>query len=438
MLCVCLAASVCAQAPVPPTSAEPQKVTALQLDELLGPIALYPDPLVAIILPAAATPSDVVLANRMVVSKADAATIEKQPWDASVKALTHYPDVLKWMDENLAWTTSAGNAFVNQSTDVMNSIQQLRAKAKANGNLASTPQQKIETSEDKIVIVPAEPSVIYVPQYDPQVVYAASATPVVTPLISFGVGLAVGAWLNNSCNWYGGGVWCGGGGYGYGGSYNNNATINNNVNINNGGQAWQPPANRPGAPARPGGAGGVTRPGGPGGTGGAGGAGGPGGAGKPGGPGNIGGAGGPGGAGKPSGPGSIGGAGGPGGVDKPSGPGNVGGAGGAGKPSGPGNVGRAGNAGQRPSQLPANSSRPSGGGSGSSANRPSQSPANRPSSDAFSGYGRGNSTREASSRGQSSRQSSSSGGGGASRSSGGGGRSGGGGAGGRSGGGGRR
>ncbi|MEI8341740.1 MAG: DUF3300 domain-containing protein, partial [Verrucomicrobiota bacterium] len=233
LLCFCLAVSVCAQVPAPPVSTEPQKLTAAELDALLGPIALYPDPLVAIILPASATPSDVVIADRMVASKADPATIEQQPWDPSVKALTHYPDVLKWMDDNLPWTTSVGNAFVNQPTDVMNSIQQLRAKAKAAGNLTSNPQQTVEQQDEKIVIVPAEPAVIYVPQYDPQIVYVQSATPVVAPLITFGAGLAMGAWLSNGCNWYGGGVWCGGG-YGWNnGSYHNNVNINNNININN-------------------------------------------------------------------------------------------------------------------------------------------------------------------------------------------------------------
>ena len=95
-----------------------------------------------------------------------------QPWDDSVRSLVRYPDIVKWMDQNLEWTTQVGDAFLNQPADVMNTIQQLRAQAIAAGTLVDCPQQRIVKERDCIRIVPAEPDLIYVPQYDPEVVYA--------------------------------------------------------------------------------------------------------------------------------------------------------------------------------------------------------------------------------------------------------------------------
>ena len=159
--------------PSPPGAAQPapQPLTQEELKQLVGPIALYPDALIALILPASTVPSDLVLAARFVASKGDPAQAANQPWDDSVKSLVRYPDMVKWMDQNLEWTTQLGEAFLDQPADVMNTIQQLRAQARAAGTLVDTPQQKVVEEQSNIRIVPAEPEVIYVPQYDPEVVY---------------------------------------------------------------------------------------------------------------------------------------------------------------------------------------------------------------------------------------------------------------------------
>src|SRR5262249_44325448 len=141
-----LGALLCAQdagtpaAPVDPALAPPVAATAplkrapQELEQLVGPIALYPDALIAIILPAATVPTDIVLAARSVrENPGDRSQIEHRGWDASVKSLTSYPDVLKWMDENLQWTQQLGEAFLVQPADVMEAIQRLRAKAREAG-----------------------------------------------------------------------------------------------------------------------------------------------------------------------------------------------------------------------------------------------------------------------------------------------------------------
>jgi hypothetical protein len=208
--CLLLAAPLRAQTPAPPPQSPVPEESASPnlppeaLNQLLAPIALYPDALVALILPASSVPSDVVLAARYLSSNGDSAQIANQPWDDSVKSLANYPDVLKWMDQNLEWTTQVGDAFLNQPADVMNTIQQLRAQAVAAGNLVDTPQQKIVKEETCIRIVPAEPDVIYVPQYDPEVVYVEPYEPYGTylgPALTFGIGFAVGPWLNYDCDW---------------------------------------------------------------------------------------------------------------------------------------------------------------------------------------------------------------------------------------------
>ena len=137
------ALSMPAQTAVPPPMPEYQPLSDQQLDQLLGPIALYPDPLIAQILPASTLPTQIVLADRYVTGGGDPNQIDQQPWDASVQALAHYPNVLKWMDDNLNWTTDLGQAFLNQQQDVMDSIQRLRASAQNLGNLQSTPQQQV-------------------------------------------------------------------------------------------------------------------------------------------------------------------------------------------------------------------------------------------------------------------------------------------------------
>ena len=131
--------------PLPPAPFEqnaPHQLSAEELNGLLAPIALYPDALVALILPASTVPTDLVLAARYVASNGDPAQVSNQPWDDSVKSLVRYPDVLKWMDQNLEWTTTVGEAFIAQPADVMNSIQRLRADAVAAGNLTDTPSSK--------------------------------------------------------------------------------------------------------------------------------------------------------------------------------------------------------------------------------------------------------------------------------------------------------
>src|SRR5580698_3466763 len=117
--------------------------SSAQLDDLLKPVALYPDPLLAQIFAAATLPSEIVLADRYVNQGGDITQADQQPWDPSVQALVHYPTVLKWLDDNLPWTTEVGQAFASQQQDVMDSIQRLRAEAQAEGNLQSTPQENV-------------------------------------------------------------------------------------------------------------------------------------------------------------------------------------------------------------------------------------------------------------------------------------------------------
>ena len=207
LICFLLPGFLRAQAPQPPLpppvtqeSAAP-RLPQEALNQLLAPIALYPDALVAVILPASTVPSDVVLATRFISSNGDPAQVANQPWDDSVKSLIRYPDVLRWMDQNLEWTTQVGVAFLDQPADVMNTIQQLRAQAIAAGNLTDCPQQRVVKEENCIRIVPAEPEVIYVPRYDPEVVYVQPYPAYVGPALSFGVGFAAGSWLNYDCDW---------------------------------------------------------------------------------------------------------------------------------------------------------------------------------------------------------------------------------------------
>jgi hypothetical protein len=202
LLCVFTGAllSVQAQTAVPPPMPAYQPLADQQLDQLLGPIALYPDPLIAQILPASTLPTQIVLADRYVSGGGDPNQIDQQPWDASVQALARYPNVLKWMDDNLNWTTELGQAFLYQQQDVMDSIQRLRQLAINLGNLQSTPQQQVITDNGDIEIVPADPQVIYVPVYDPaQACYQAAYG---TPFISFGIGFAIGSWLNCDFDWH--------------------------------------------------------------------------------------------------------------------------------------------------------------------------------------------------------------------------------------------
>ncbi len=193
-------AQIPAVAPAPPPAPVVQLRSAAELDQMLGPIALYPDPLIAEILPAATVPAEIVMADRYVNGGGDPNLIDQQPWNPSIKALARYPAILKWMDDNLAWTTALGQAFLYQQPDVMDSIQRLRAQAQALGNLQTTPQQNVVVQAGTIEILPANPQVIYVPVYQPAVVYY--QRPYGAPFIYFGIGLPVGIWLNHDFDWH--------------------------------------------------------------------------------------------------------------------------------------------------------------------------------------------------------------------------------------------
>ena len=172
-----------------------------ELNDLLAPIALYPDPLIAQILPAATFIDQIDEAARYVRQYGKSARIDDQPWDVSVKAVAHYPDVLFMMDQKYDWSVSLGQAFVNQEQDVMDAIQRLREEAQAVGNLVTTPQQQVIDEGGTISIVPAAPDVIYVPQYDPLVVYVERPYPSYG-FVTFGIGFTIGVWLNRDCDWH--------------------------------------------------------------------------------------------------------------------------------------------------------------------------------------------------------------------------------------------
>ena len=157
--------------------------TPAQLQQLVAPIALYPDSLVAQVLAASTFPAEIVEADRWVQNnstlKGDALAqaVDQQNWDPSVKALTAFPTVLGNMDKNLSWTSSLGDAYYNQQQDVMDAVQVMRQKAQSSGNLQSTTQQTVQTQGSTIVIQPANPQVVYVPAYNPWVVYGGPIAP---------------------------------------------------------------------------------------------------------------------------------------------------------------------------------------------------------------------------------------------------------------------
>jgi hypothetical protein len=167
------------------------------VDQLVGPIALYPDPLIAEILPASTFPSDIVMASRYVAQNGDPDQIAAQGWDPSVQALCHYANILKWMDDNLGWTTQLGQVFQNQQADVMNSIQRLRAQAQGLGNLPSTPQESVATDDGEIEIEPTDPDQMYVPSYPPDTIYDQPGI-----YCTFPYALPIGVWLGYDWNWH--------------------------------------------------------------------------------------------------------------------------------------------------------------------------------------------------------------------------------------------
>jgi hypothetical protein len=190
-------ATVRAQAPAAPVGVVGSALSLDQLDQLVGPIALYPDPLIAEILPAATLPSEIVLADRYVGQGGDPNQVADQGWDPSIQALTHYPNVLKWLDDNLIWTTQLGQAFQIQQADVMNAIQQLRAKAQSLGNLPSTAQESVVTDDGDIEIEPTDPDQMYVPEYAPDAIYFQPGI-----FCTFPYWLPLGGWMVNDWNWH--------------------------------------------------------------------------------------------------------------------------------------------------------------------------------------------------------------------------------------------
>jgi hypothetical protein len=154
-----------------------QALTPDQLDDLVAPVALYPDPLVSQILVASTYPLELVQAlqwlqrNPGITGAALTQAAEQQNWDPSIQALVVFPDLVKRLNQDITWTTNLGNAFLNQQADVMDAVQRMRLKAQQAGKLSSTPQQTVTTTNDNgqpaIVIQPANPQVIYLPNYDP-------------------------------------------------------------------------------------------------------------------------------------------------------------------------------------------------------------------------------------------------------------------------------
>jgi hypothetical protein len=235
---------VAGQQPSPGYSGQGAPLSPDELQQLVAPIALYPDALVAQILGGATFPDQIAAANNYLRfnSNLSGATlmqaVNAQPWDPSVKALTQFPSVLGNLASNLSWTSALGEAYHTQTTDVMSAVQVLRAKAYAAGNLKSGSQiTVVQESPQVIVIQPTNPQVVYVPTYNTTVVYGtpyvtpgySAATVAATGILAFGVGVAVGAamsgggccgWSYSSwnCNWHGGAVVYGNTSY-----YGNNA-----------------------------------------------------------------------------------------------------------------------------------------------------------------------------------------------------------------------
>src|SRR6516165_9684411 len=238
------------------TASKPNLLKPEELDQLVAPIALYPDPLLAEVLMASAYPLDIVQAERWLQSRKNLkgdqlkAALAKEDWDDSIKSLAATPSVLAMMSEKLDWTEKLGDAVVAQQPDVMDAIQRLRAKAQANDKLKSTKQQTVTVNEVQgkqvIAIAPTDPETVYVPYYDPAVVYGAWPYPDYPPYywppppyigygllaagLAFGAGYALGSWWSGG--YWGGNInWSGGG---------------NNINIT-------PPGNRPAHPIAGGG-----------------------------------------------------------------------------------------------------------------------------------------------------------------------------------------
>jgi len=179
-----------------------QRYSGPQIDNLAGPVALYPDALLAQVLVAATFPDQVQDAADFVRTNGTD-SIDVQSWDISVKAVAHYPSALNVMADKIDWTSALGKAYATQSSDVMASVQRLRRRAAEQGNLNTTAQQKIVTTNETVQIVPVETRVIYVPVYDPYVIYSRPIFNVgySSRYWSFGVGFPIGSWLSYDCDW---------------------------------------------------------------------------------------------------------------------------------------------------------------------------------------------------------------------------------------------
>jgi hypothetical protein len=215
---------------------------AADLERLAALIALYPDPLIAVVLAASTYPAEIVYAARLVANNNNLDKLNDQPWDANVKAVARFPSVIQKMNDELGWTVELGRAFTQQPLELMDAIQALRAKVQLAGTLQTTPQQVVSVSDavvertydTEIVYVtntvvqiePANPEVIYVPEYNHTIIYDPPQSYVYVtgrPLIYFGLGIPAGAIIaNNHPDWYYGGVYFGPGrapvwgGFGYG------------------------------------------------------------------------------------------------------------------------------------------------------------------------------------------------------------------------------
>jgi hypothetical protein len=204
----------------PPSSSEAAQVAQSpdELNKLVAPIALYPDALVAQIVAAASYPSEIVEADRWIQQQSGlkgeelAKAADSQSWDPSVKALTQFPSVLATMDKNLSWTSALGEAYVNQPQNVLDAVQEMRRRAQQAGNLKSTSQEAVTTEGQTIAIQPADPEVVYVPEYDPWDVYGgplefypgwvAGPEAYVGPGIAFGLGIGVGVFGGFGWGWH--------------------------------------------------------------------------------------------------------------------------------------------------------------------------------------------------------------------------------------------
>jgi hypothetical protein len=176
--------------------------TDQELDDILAPVALYPDPLLAQILPASTYTGEIADAYDWQNSGGAVSEIDLQEWDDSVKAIARYPDILKMMAESGDWTAVLGDAFLDQPEDVTRAIQRLRWQARNAGNLASNKWQTVVIDGDYIAIIPAQPQYIYVPTYDPAIVYVERWYPGIDPFFSFNICLVIGSWLTMDFDWH--------------------------------------------------------------------------------------------------------------------------------------------------------------------------------------------------------------------------------------------